>query len=154
MSDQVTLTMPCFQCLPACFWPPNENSVITVSVAQFFAQACVNCIELNITYFPVLVSKTVIPGGNVICVWEVLHPAGTPCGVEKLDLVVSGLITGDVLIQARLLDIFGFQFARWAVTLTPAQQLTNGPFDMTPMSISFALCTQITVIPVVLQAFP
>jgi len=154
MSEPLTLIMPCFTCEPPCLWPPSQSSTIRISVAQFFTQACVNCIELNITYFPVFVSKVVIPGGNVVCVYEQDHPAGTPCGVEKMELVVSGLITGDVLVTARLLDIFGFQFARWLITLTPAQAATNGPFDLVPQSISFALCTQIFTIPVVLAAVP
>jgi len=154
MSEQVTLIMPCFECQPPCLWPPSQSSTIRVSVAQFFAQACIDCIELNITYFPVFVSKVIVPPTNVICVYEADHPAGTPCGVKLSRLIVSQTIIGDVLIQFLLVDILGFQFARWQITLTPAQASTNGPFDLAPQSISFALCTQITTIPVVLAAVP
>ena len=154
MSEQVTLIMPCFRCDPPCLWPPSQSSTIRVSVAQFFAQACINCIELNITYLPTFFSKVIVPPLNVICVYEQQHPAGTPCGVQLARLVVSRTAIGDVLIQFLLVDILGFQFARWQITLTPAQAATNGPFDLAPASITFALCTQITTIPVVLVAVP
>jgi len=152
MSEQTTLIMDCLACQPGCIWPVDGATDIGISVAQFFAQACVNCIELNITYNPTFVSQSIGPGQNT-CIYEQDHPAGSPCGVAKMRLVVSLTIPfGFTFLQCILLDILGFQFAKWEKTLTPAEALTNGPFEMEPKSISFALCTQIFTIPVVLFA--
>ena len=154
MSEQVTLVMPCFACRPPCVWPVDGATDIRFQVLQFFAQACVNCLELNIIYRPTFVSQTIGPGTNA-CRYEQLHPAGTPCGVElmRLDTNLS-IPLGFTVLTCFLVDIFGFNFAKWSKTLTPAEALTNGPFELAPDTISFVLCSQVPAIPVILQAFP